>query len=66
MSNDIPWNKNKKNQFFNAIFLMYNLLKKLKSFFGELPKYIMQYLDTAWENKYIFTFSRKLEVRSNN
>ena len=33
---------------------------------GELTKFIMQFLDTAWENKYFFTFSRKFEVMSNN
>ena len=33
---------------------------------GILPKCIMQYLDRAWEVKYIFKFSRKLEVMSNN
>ena len=33
---------------------------------AELPKYIMQYLVTAWENEYFFTFSIKLEVMSNN
>ena len=32
---------------------------------GELPKYVMQYLDTACENKDFCTFSRKLEVMSN-
>ena len=26
----------------------------------EYPKYIIQYLAMGWENKYIFTFSRKL------
>ena len=45
-------------------FIIYNLLLKSKSFFwGKLPKYIMQYLDTAWKNKYIFTFSGKLEIK---
>ena len=33
---------------------------------GEWPKYIMQYLDMAWEKKNIFTFSRKLEAMSDN
>ena len=35
-------------------FCIYNLLLKLKSFYGGITKYIMQYLDMAWENKYIF------------
>ena len=35
-------------------------------FGGELPKFLMQYLYTACENKYIFTCSIKLEVMSNN
>ena len=30
--------------------------------FEELPKYLMQFLITASNNKYIFTFSRRLEV----
>ena len=29
---------------------------------GELPKYIMKYLVTAWENTSICTFSRRLEA----
>ena len=33
---------------------------------GEKPKYSMQYLDMAWDNKYIFTFSRKIEAMSDN
>ena len=40
--------------------------KNRMSILGELPKYIIQYLVTAWENKYIFTFSKKLDVVSNN
>ena len=32
-------------------FLIYDLLKKSQSFLGESTKYIMQYLDMAWENK---------------
>ena len=34
--------------------------------FDELPKYIMQYLVTAWDKKYICTFSKKFEVMGNN
>ena len=31
---------------------------------GELPKYIMQYLDTAWENKYIIMGAQWLSGRA--
>ena len=59
--------KKKKNKIFNVFFFKYIIYSKNRnSFLGELPKYIMQYLDTAWENKFFFTFSRKLEVMSNN
>ena len=51
---------------FKFRFLIYNLLKKSFSYFRELPKYIIQYLVTAWENKLIFTFSKNLDVVSNN
>ena len=47
-------------------FFIYNLLKKSKSFYGGIKKIYREYLDTAWENEYIFTFSRKFEVMSNN
>ena len=30
---------------------------------GVLPKYIMQYLVTAWDNKYMFTFSKLEDLK---
>ena len=57
----ITINKTLKSDFLYKIYS-----KNLNNFMGEYPKYIMQYLDMTWENKRIFTFSRKLEVMSNN
>ena len=54
------------NKIFYVRFFIYNLLQKSNPVMGEQPKYFMQYLDMAWDNKYLFTFSRKLEVMSNN
>ena len=54
------------NTIFNVRFFLYIIYSKIKSFYGGITKYIMQYLDMAWENKYIFTFSRNLEVMSKN
>ena len=47
--------------FFNIIYF-----KNHNPFWEELPKYIMLYLDMAYENKYFFhiNFSRKLEALS--
>ena len=61
--------KTKKNKIFNVrVFLIYEIIysKNQNPFWGELPKYDMQYIDMALENKYIFTCSRKLEVMNNN
>ena len=56
-----------KKRFLMSDFFLYIIYSKNRNrFIGELSKYIMQYLDMACENKYIFTFSRKLEVMSNN
>ena len=45
------------------LYIIYS--KNQNPFMGVYPQHIMQYLDMSWENKYIFTFSRKLEVMSN-
>ena len=47
-------------------FSIYNLSKNRIPILRELPKCIIQYLVTAWENKYIFTFPIKLDVVRNN
>ena len=59
--------KTKKHKIFNVRFFK-NIIysKNRNTFFGELPNFLMQYLDTACENKYIFTCSITLEVKSNN
>ena len=47
-------------------FFIYNLLQKSKSFYGGITKIYHAVSSMAWKNKYIFTFSRKLEVMSND
>ena len=35
-------------------FLIYNYCNNQNPFWGKLPKYIMQYLDMAWGNKFSY------------
>ena len=47
------------------IIYIFFTLKNPNPIYGELPKYILQYLVTAWHNEFIFTFSKTFEVMSN-
>ena len=49
------------SDFFNYIITLKRIL-----FLRNYQKYIMKYLVTAWDNKYICTFSRRFWVMSNN
>ena len=41
-------------------FSIFQLYSKTNLTFKAYPKYIMQYLVMAWDNKYICTFSRRI------
>ena len=54
-----------KCESFNVRLFNIKFTLKIEILFMELPKCIMQYLVTAWENKQFFTFSLKRVAMSN-